>query len=1024
MKSAHAARLSPRSAGFEWIRFAASIPVFGAACAAFAFLSGAAVNNAALAQQTFPGAQLTSVYPAGGKIGSSFDVTVAGVDLDEAVRLNFNHPGITSQLKTEALPDLPGMAGMGKGGRAKRPRQQRAFTVTVANDVPTGLYDVRLVGKFGISNPRAFQISGQNEFNSTDPNATLAQANAVSLETTINGRSKAENSDFFKFTAKQGQRVLINCWSRRLDSRMNGSLVLLDAKGRELASSHEVNRRDPMIDFSVPADGDYVLRVHDFLYRGGDEYFYRVSLSTAPYVDFVFPNAGLPGNKSEYTLYGRNLPNGTASDVKSLDGKPLDQLKMQIELPSDPVVQRQLPITDCVEPQDSGMDGFAYRVTNSQGQQSNTVLIGYATAPVVLEQEPNNEPSQAQKLNVPCEVIGQFNPRGDQDWYTFDAKKGEVYWLDCVSERLGLPTDPYMLIQRVKKDDKGVETVSEVAEVDDAKAVNKGDGAQGMAADYETSTNDPTYKLIVGEDSTYRVLIRDLYYGSRGNARFIYRLAIRHESPDFRLVAVADPPNDDRNGGNARLWTPYLHKGGASPLKVYAFRRDDFKGDIELSVEGLPAGVKCPPVVVGTGMPVATLVFTADENAAPWAGSIKVIGKAKIGDADVTREARGGSIIWSVANRQNENPRSRMTSDIALAVSGDEMESVTIDAGEGKVWETSLGGKLQIPVKITRRNDFKANVQLTSPGLPNNIKPANLDIPADKTEGVLNFDVKQGALPGTYSFALHAATQLANYRRDPVGAQAAADFSKEMEKIATDLATAAKQTLDQLTAANKTLADAQAAQKAAVAKQAAAKTAVDQKKDDAALVEAAAAADKAVTEANDKLKAATDGQVAATTASNDAAAKSKMAETEKNTAKQRAAETAESSKPKQINAVYISTPIVVKIVSAPVTIDQPSAPGALKQGQKIEVPISVQRLYGFTDAVEITLQPAPGTNGIKAAQINIPKDQTSGKLMVEADPKASLGDLQLTIKAKVNFNGQQLTADQTLPLKVEVADAK
>ncbi len=982
----------------------------------FALAGALAFCDVAWAQQaSFPVAQLTSVYPAGGKVGSSFDVTVAGVDLEDAVSLHFSHAGITSVLKSESLPDLPGMSG-----KVKSKRMQRAFTVTVNGDVPNGLYDVRLVGKFGISNPRAFQVASLTEFNETQPNATAEQASAVSLETIINGRAKAESSDFFKFAAKKGQRLLINCWSKRIDSRISGALVLLDDKSHELASSHEVNRRDPLIDYTVPADGQFVLQVHDFLFRGGDDYFYRVALHTGPYIDFVFPNAGLPGSKGEYTVYGRNLPGGTASEMKSLDGKLLEQLKVQIELPADPILQRQLPITDCVEPQDSGMDGFAYRLSDPRGQQSNTVLIGYATAPVVLEQEPNNDPAQPQQLNVPCEVVGQFHPRGDQDWYSFSAKKGDVFFLDVVSERLGLPTDPYMLIQRAKKDDKGNEQWSDVAEVDDAKA--KGDIVQGMAADYETATNDPNYKLVVSEDANYRVLIRDLYYGSRGNPQFIYRLAIRRALPDFRLVAISEAPHDDRAGGNSQLWTPYLHKGGAAPLKVFIFRRDEFKGDIELCVEGLPTGVNCPPIVVGPGLPVAMLVLSADENAASWAGSIKVVGKAKIGDDDVVREARGGSIVWTIANRQNENPRARMTSDIAIAVSGEETESVAIDAGESKTWETSLGGKLQIPIKITRRNDFKANLQLTSPGLPSAIKPANLDIPADQNAGVLNFDVKSGAVPGTYSFALHAPSQLANYRRDPQGAQAAADFSKEMEKVAADIATAAKQANDELSAAKKMSTESQAAEKAAVAKLAAAKIAADQKPDDSALADARTAAERAVAEAADKIRSATVAQAAAQAAANDAAAKSKMAETEKNAAKQRAAEMAESSKPKQINAVFVSTPIVVKIAASPITIGPPASPTVVKQMQKVELPITINRLYGFTEAVELTLQPTPGVIGIKAAPLTIAKDQTVGILLLEADGKAPLGDLNVIVKAKLNFNGQSLTADQPLAIKIDAAE--
>src|SRR5439155_15206836 len=93
--------------------------------------------------------------------------------------------------------------------------------------------------------------------------------------------------------------------------------------------------------------------------------------------------------------------------------------------------------------------------------------IGFATGPVVTEQSPNDLAAQAQKISPPCEYVGQFFPPGDRDWVTFEAKKGDVYWVEVFSQRLGLPTDPFVLIQRVTKNDKGEEKVRDVKELYD-----------------------------------------------------------------------------------------------------------------------------------------------------------------------------------------------------------------------------------------------------------------------------------------------------------------------------------------------------------------------------------------------------------------------------------------------------------------------------------------------------------------------------------------------------------------------------
>ena len=49
-----------------------------------------------------------------------------------------------------------------------------------------------------------------------------------------------------------------------------------------------------MIDFTAPADGTYYVELHDFLYVGSGEYYYRLSIDSRPHLDFVFPPAGLP----------------------------------------------------------------------------------------------------------------------------------------------------------------------------------------------------------------------------------------------------------------------------------------------------------------------------------------------------------------------------------------------------------------------------------------------------------------------------------------------------------------------------------------------------------------------------------------------------------------------------------------------------------------------------------------------------------------------------------------------------------
>src|SRR6266516_7047239 len=269
-----------------------------------------------------PVARLLTVFPPGGKIGSQVEVALTGADLDEANQLHFSHTGITARQKVGETNGLP---------------EANKFLVTIATNVTPGVYEVRVVGRFGISNPRSFVVSDVPETIAPTTNSSPANAAAISLGTIINGHSEANAVGFYKFTARKGQRLLIECHAGEIDSRMDAALVLYDVAGKEL----ERNRSGGLLDFAAPADGEYRFKLYDFLFRGGEEYFYRLAVGTGPHIDFIFPPSGLPGTKAKYLLYGRNLPGGTPSRDLVVDGKSLEQLEVEIELPRDPSAQKQ-----------------------------------------------------------------------------------------------------------------------------------------------------------------------------------------------------------------------------------------------------------------------------------------------------------------------------------------------------------------------------------------------------------------------------------------------------------------------------------------------------------------------------------------------------------------------------------------------------------------------------------------------------------------------------------------------------------
>jgi tetratricopeptide (TPR) repeat protein len=309
------------------------------------------------------------------------------------------------------------------------------------------------------------------------------------------------------------------------------------------------------------------------------------------------------------------------------------------------------------------------------GETARAAEIFFASAATVLETEPNDTADKAQKLAAPVELTGQFQTRGDIDLYQFDAKAAEVFWIEVFGQRSSSPADPVLIIDQVKKNDKGEETLTRVTAVDD-NATNIG------ATLFNTTTDDPVFRLAVPADGTYRIAVRDRASESHGDPSFVYRLSIRKETPDFRLVAIPSFPTVDPNL-LASVWDLGLRKGDNAQMTVMAFRRDGFNGVIDVIVEGLPAGVTCPGASIGPGQVSTMLVFSANEQAPEWQGAIRILGKGRLEDAALIKAVTDQETAKRGATAQLS------ALDKAVATAADALKAATEKATAAK---TALDG--------------------------------------------------------------------------------------------------------------------------------------------------------------------------------------------------------------------------------------------------------------------------------------------------------------------------------------------
>jgi hypothetical protein len=804
--------------------------------------------------QYLPLTRLNTVYPMGGKAGSTNEVEVTGLDLEEVKLFTAIHPGITAKPKEGA---------------------ENRFIVTIAPNVPTGFYEVRIGGRFGLSNPRAFLVSDHAERLDPGGNSAVDKAVELPLNMAVHGRADGNLADYYRVQLKAGQRVGVECLARELDSRLEPAVTVLDANGKELLR----RQFEGQLNFTAPADGTYLVRVSDALFRGGAEYFYRLEVTTVPQVEFAVPSLLTAGKEQKVTLYGHRLPGAKASTLKDSRGQLLEQVEVSVNPPQVPPTAFSIM---AARPASAGIPVFEYRF-----QGGNPVLFELASAPVVLETEPNQAPAKPQKLTLPAEISGQFYPARDRDYFDFEAQKGQVWWVEVIAQRLGQNCDPFLLIQRVTTNQAGAEQLGDIREAYDSDANIGG-------REFNTANRDPVVRLEIPENGTYRIQLRDLFNESRDNPSLTYHLSIRSEKPDFSLVAAPDvppPAKDDQR--TVPVWTTALRQGEVQVVDVFAFRRDNFNGEIELSVEGLTAGMKAAPAKIEAGRNTASVLLMVEDKMVNWAGTVWIVGRSKIGNQEVMRQAVGGTVIWPVADFNNEAAKSRLTSEMALSVIGTEAAPIAIaPTDSSKVWEVAANGKVSIPLTVTRHGEYNAALKMKAAGLAGIEKLKELDIDGKATNVVVEVNVAELKLPeGTHSFFLHTRTT-GKYRNNPEAATAAEQAAKEAEKAFNDASAETKKANEAAAAAGKALDEANK------------------------LLTTTSPADKAGVEA--KAKAAKEAKAAAEKVVAEASAKQKEAEAKKNEMANRAKAATEKAKPRDASIGVFSSPITIKVIPAPV----------------------------------------------------------------------------------------------------------
>jgi hypothetical protein len=506
------------------------------------------------------------VYPAGGQQGTTFEVKLGGQYLDAATSVQISGTGVEATVVRQTKPLTPReinalrekVMELQKKPK-KSPAEQKEIAeireklaiaaipinpglaenvfiaVTIARSAPPGPRELRLGAKTGMSNPIVFDVGQLPEMRqkkeSFDPEdrprrplARFAKRKEIVKETEIkvtlpavfNSQILPGEVDRYRFPARKGQHLVFRARARALIPYLadavpgwfQASLTLYDDSGTEVAFNDDYRHQpDPVLAYKVPRDGEYVLEMHDALYRGREDFVYRIEAGELPHITSIFPLGGQAKVRSTLALEGWNLP------VSSLTLEPGD-MKPGI-----------IPVSI------AGKD-----------MQSNQVPFRVNTLPDCLEQEPNNSIAQAHKLTWPIIVNGQISKPGDWDVFRFQGRVKETIVAEVWARRLDSPLDSVLKLT----DDKG-----KVLAFNDDHV----DRSQGL----QTHHADSLLRATLPADGTYYLHVADVR--RHGSSAHAYRLRLSSPQPDFELRVTPCSINA-RPGSTVPITVYALRKDG------------------------------------------------------------------------------------------------------------------------------------------------------------------------------------------------------------------------------------------------------------------------------------------------------------------------------------------------------------------------------------------------------------------------------------------------------------------------------
>jgi hypothetical protein len=439
--------------------------------------------------------------------------------------------------------------------------------------------------------PVALALSDLDETVEQEPNNDSAHANRLAVPGAATGRFLEKGDlDYFVFSAKKGQKVIIQGHTLEYYSPTLLDMTVNDAKGNQVAASNPqaAHPDDQRIDFTPPADGDYYLMVKHLTDWGGPSEIYRVEIR--PYQPGFSLAVGLdrfdaaPGGTVEIPIQTVTRRDYTGPIEVSVVGHPGFSGQTVINAtPPPPPNQPAGKLTLSVKP-DVPMGPYFVRIQGKATINGKPVVVDADVATAVKESMaglafPPRDLLHPVGLAVtekpPFSLLAKFDPaesiRGSPVSVIVTAQRASGFAEEIVLSPEGLPANVTLPALKIDK------------------------GKNEVKAPLTAAANASLGKFAIGFQGKGKVGFKEFNV----------------TSPRADLV-LALP--FDLKVEPAALKIP---QGDKAKLKITATRKGGYQGPINLEFRNLPANVTAPKSTIAMGQNSSEVEVTVPANAAP-----------------------------------------------------------------------------------------------------------------------------------------------------------------------------------------------------------------------------------------------------------------------------------------------------------------------------------------------------------------------------------------------------------------------